>query len=145
SLIGINTAIYAESGSGGSLGIGFATPASTALKIMAEIIETGKVSRGWLGVEPQDVTPDLAKAFNLPQVRGVIIASVGQQSPAATSGLAVGDIILKINDKEAINTRQMLNEVAGLKPGTLIKLEVLRGGRKLSFDVTLAQRPKSFE
>ena len=112
---------------------------------MAEIIETGKVSRGWLGVEPQDVTPDLAKAFNLPQVRGVIIASVGQQSPAATSGLAVGDIILKINDKEAINTRQMLNEVAGLKPGTLIKLEVLRGGRKLSFDVTLAQRPKSFE
>lgn len=145
-LIGINTAIYAESGSsGGSLGIGFATPANTALKIMDEIIETGKVSRGWLGVEPQDVTADLAKAFNLPQVRGVIIASIGQQSPAAASGLAVGDIILNINDKAAINTRQMLNEVAGLKPGTIVKLEVLRGGRKLSFDVTLAQRPQSFE
>lgn len=144
-LIGINTAIYSESGSGGSLGIGFATPANTALKIMEEIIETGKVSRGWLGVEPQDVTPDLAKAFNLPQVRGVIIASIGQQSPAAATGLAVGDIIIKINDKQAINTRQMLNEVAALKPGTVVKLEVLRGGRTLSFDVTLAQRPQSFE
>lgn len=144
-LIGINTAIYSESSSGGSLGIGFATPANTALKIMNEIIETGKVSRGWLGVEPQDVTPDLAKAFNLPQIRGVIIASIGQQSPAAKTGLAVGDIIIKINDKQAINTRQMLNEVAALKPGTVVKLEVLRGGRKLSFDVTLAQRPKAFE
>ncbi|MDO5667883.1 MAG: trypsin-like peptidase domain-containing protein [Alcaligenaceae bacterium] len=144
-LIGINTAIYSESGSGGSLGIGFATPANTALKIMEEIIETGKVSRGWLGVEPQDVTPDLAKAFNLPQVRGVIIASIGQQSPAAATGLAVGDIIIKINDKQAINTRQMLNEVATLKPGTVVKLEVLRGGRTLSFDVTLAQRPQTFE
>lgn len=145
-LIGINTAIYSESGgAGGSLGIGFATPASTALKIMDEIIENGKVSRGWLGVEPQDVTPDLAKAFNLPQVRGVIIASIGKESPAAATGLAVGDIIIKINDKQAINTRQMLNEVAVLKPGTVVKLEVLRGGRTLSFDVTLAQRPQSFE
>ena len=145
SLIGINTAIYSEANSGGSLGIGFATPASTALKIMEEIIETGKVSRGWLGVEPQDVTADLAKAFNLPQVRGVIIASIGQNSPAAAVGLAVGDIIIKINDLQAINTRQMLNEVAALKPGTVVKLEVLRGGRTLEFNVTLAQRPQTFE
>lgn len=144
-LIGINTAIYSESNSGGSLGIGFATPAPTALKIMQEIVETGEVSRGWLGVEPQDVTPDLAKAFNLPQVRGVIIASIGQNSPAADVGLAVGDIIMKINNKQAINTRQMLNEVAILKPGTVVKFEVLRGGRPLTFDVTLAQRPKSFD
>ncbi|NLA89350.1 MAG: PDZ domain-containing protein, partial [Alcaligenaceae bacterium] len=86
-----------------------------------------------------------AKAFNLPQVRGVIIASIGKESPAAATGLAVGDIIIKINDKQAINTRQMLNEVAVLKPGSVVKLEVLRGGRTLSFDVTLAQRPQSFE
>lgn len=145
SLIGINTAIYSESNSGGSLGIGFATPATTALKIMKEIIETGEVSRGWLGVEPQDVTADLAKAFNLPQIRGVIIASIAQQSPAAAVGLSVGDIIIKINDKQAINTRQMLNEVAALKPGTLVQFEVLRGGRVLKFQVTLAQRPKTFE
>lgn len=145
SLIGINTAIYSESNSGGSLGIGFATPATTALKIMKEIIETGEVSRGWLGVEPQDVTADLAKAFNLPQIRGVIIASIAQQSPAAAVGLSVGDIIIKINDKQAINTRQMLNEVAALKPGTVVQFEVLRGGRVLKFQVTLAQRPKTFE
>lgn len=145
SLIGINTAIYSESNSGGSLGIGFATPASTALKIMEEIIETGEVSRGWLGVEPQDVSPDLAKAFNLPHVRGIIIASIGQNSPAAAVGLTVGDIIVKINDLPAINTRQMLNEVAAMKPGTVVKLEVLRGGRALEFNVTLAQRPKTFQ
>lgn len=145
SLIGINTAIYSEAHSGGSLGIGFATPASTAVKIMEEIIATGKVSRGWLGVEPQDVTADLAKAFNLPQVRGVIVASIGQNSPAASAGLAVGDIIIKINDLQAINTRQMLNEVATLKPGTVVKLEVLRSGRPIEFNVTLAQRPQTFE
>lgn len=112
---------------------------------MEEIIATGKVSRGWLGVEPQDVTADLAKAFNLPQVRGVIVASIGQNSPAASAGLAVGDIIIKINDLQAINTRQMLNEVATLKPGTVVKLEVLRSGRPLEFNVTLAQRPQTFE
>ena len=145
SLIGINTAIYSEASSGGSLGIGFATPASTALKIMEEIIETGEVSRGWLGVEPQDVSPDLAKAFNLPQVRGIIIASIGQSSPAAAVGLAVGDIIVEINDLPAINTRQMLNEVAAMKPGTVVKLGVLRSGRALEFNVTLAQRPRTFE
>ena len=145
SLIGINTAIYSESNSGGSLGIGFATPATTAFKIMEEIIKTGTVSRGWLGVEPQDVTADLAKAFNLPQVKGVIIASIGQNSPAAAVDLRVGDIIIKINDQQAINTRQMLNEVATLKPGTVVKLEILRGGRTLAFDVNLAQRPQTFE
>lgn len=144
-LIGINTAIYTESQSGGSLGIGFATPATAALQIMDEIIATGTVTRGWLGVEPQDVTADLAKAFNLATIQGVIIASIGTNSPAAESGLAVGDIITKINDKTAINTRHMLNEVASLKPGSTVKLEVLRGGRSQTFNVTLAQRPKTFE
>ncbi|WP_028357400.1 S1C family serine protease [Brackiella oedipodis] len=144
-LIGINTAIYSESDNGGSLGIGFATPAASALKIMQEIIDTGSVSRGWLGVEPQDVTAELAKAFKLPESRGIIIASIGQNSPAQAAGLQVGDIIQQLNGKPAISTSAMLNEVANLKPGTKIKVQVLRSGSVLNYEVTLAKRPRSFD
>ncbi|MBK1782266.1 trypsin-like peptidase domain-containing protein [Advenella sp. WQ 585] len=140
-LIGINTAIYSESEAGGSLGIGFATPAHTALKIMQEIIETGTVSRGWLGIEPQDITSDLAKAFNLDSTKGIIIASLVPNGPAGQAGLLVGDILLGMNDKEIIDTDQMLNEIAGFPPKSQMKFKILRSGKSQDVTVTLGQRP----
>ncbi|MFV9475495.1 S1C family serine protease [Advenella sp. RU8] len=140
-LIGINTAIYSESEAGGSLGIGFATPAQTALKIMQEIIETGTVSRGWLGIEPQDITSDLAKAFNLDSTKGIIIASLIPNGPAGQAGLLVGDILLGMNDREIIDTDQMLNEIAGFPPKTEVKFKILRAGKPQDLTVTLGQRP----
>lgn len=140
-LIGINTAIFSESASSGSLGIGFATPAGTALKIMHEIIETGHVSRGWLGLEPQAVTTDIAKAFNLLETRGVIIAAIVPNSPAAKAQLAVGDIIIELNNKPAISVNQLMNEVGSLKPGSRLQLKVLRGGKTIPAEVTLGERP----
>ncbi len=140
-LIGINTAIYSESEAGGSLGIGFATPAHTALKIMHEIIETGTVSRGWLGIEPQDITSDLAKAFNLDSTKGIIIASLVPNGPAGQAGLLVGDILLGMNDKNIIDTDQMLNEIAGFPPKSQVKFKILRSGKAQDVMVTLGQRP----
>ncbi|MCC3262541.1 PDZ domain-containing protein, partial [Paenibacillus polymyxa] len=97
-LVGINTAIYSESG--GSMGIGFATPIEIARKVMDDIVKTGSVKRGWLGVEPQDVTPELARAFALPRdTTGVIIAGVMRDGPGARGGLRVGDIVQSVNGK----------------------------------------------
>lgn len=140
-LIGINTAIFSESLGSGSLGIGFATPAGAALKIMREIIETGHVSRGWLGLEPQSVTTDIAKAFNLTETKGVIIASIVPNSPAAAAKLAVGDIIIELNNKPAISVNQLMNVVGSLKPGSKLPVKVLRGGKTIPVEVTLGQRP----
>ncbi|NOL50358.1 trypsin-like peptidase domain-containing protein [Pelistega europaea] len=140
-LIGINTAIYSEGDAGGSLGIGFATPAETALKIMHEIIETGKVTRGWLGVELQEVTTDIAKAFNLKETRGVIIASVVANGPAAKAKLAVGDIVVELNQKSIISANQLMNAISPLKPGTEITLKVLHNGKTATVPVVLGTRP----
>ncbi len=143
SLIGINTAIYSESDSSGSLGIGFATPAQTALKIMDEIIAHGKVRRGWLGLEPQDVTADIAKAFNLKQTRGVIIASMVNNGPAAKAGLMVGDIIIQLNTEPVTGVSQMMHDIASIPPQTAIRLKVLRGGKPVDLQVVLAERPQA--
>ncbi len=140
-LIGINTAIYSEAQGSGSLGIGFATPADTALKIMREIIDTGRVTRGWLGLEPQAVTTDIAKAFNLKETRGVIVASIVRNSPAETAKLAVGDIIMEMNGKPVIGVHQLMNEIAAIKPEASLSLTVLRAGKPTEIKVTLGKRP----
>lgn len=140
-LIGINAAIYSEERGGGSLGIGFATPAGTALKIMREIIDTGRVTRGWLGLEPQAITTDIAKAFNLKETRGVIIASIVRNSPAETAKLAVGDIVVEMNGKSVSGVNQLMNEIAGLKPETELTLTVLRAGKPTEVKVILGKRP----
>ncbi|MGE8657635.1 MAG: trypsin-like peptidase domain-containing protein [Achromobacter sp.] len=139
-LVGINTAIYSESG--GSMGIGFATPIDIARKVMDEIVKTGGVKRGWLGVEPQDLTPELARAFQLERdVRGVIIAGVLRDGPAAKGGLRVGDIVQTVNGKPMTDTSGLLAAIAQLTPGQHATLGVLRGGKVADVTVVVGTRP----
>jgi serine protease DegQ len=138
-LIGINTAIYSETG--GSLGIGFAIPATAAQNILQQIIDQGFVTRGWVGLEPQDITPDLAHAFNLSGVKGVIVAGLVRGGPAAQAGLKVGDIIQSVNDATVVDTTDFLSSVAQIKPGSMATVKILRAGRPVTITVKVAQRP----
>ncbi len=138
-LVGINTAIYSETG--GSLGIGFAIPARSAQTILEEIIRSGKVTRGWVGIEPQDVTPDLMRAFGLTRQEGLIVAGVLRGSPAHQAGLRVGDIVLALDDQPLADSIAFLNAVAPLKPGEVVQLTVLREGREFKMKVEVGERP----
>lgn len=138
-LVGVNTAIYSETG--GSLGIGFAIPARTAETILEEIIRTGKVSRGWLGIEPQDITPELMRAFGLDKQEGVIVASVLRGGPAHLAGLKVGDIVLELDGSPVKDSVAFLNEIAPLKPGAALPLTILREGRRYKIEVQIGERP----
>lgn len=138
-LVGINTAIYSESG--GSLGIGFAIPAPAAHRILDQIIQYGAVHRGWLGLEPQDITPDLARAFHLDDDRGAIVARVLPRGPAAAAGVQVGDIIQSLNGETIHDAYDLLNRLAPLEKGSTVTLGVLRKGRPLTLKVKVATRP----
>ena len=143
-LMGINTAIYSRSG--GSMGIGFAIPVSTAKQVLDGIVKDGQVTRGWIGVEPQDLNPELAQTFNIkPEAvknGGVIITGVLQNGPASDGGLRPGDVVLKVADTSVNNTSQLLNAVASLKPQLPATISVQRGDKALELKVTVAQRPK---
>jgi Do/DeqQ family serine protease len=139
-VVGINTAIYSQSG--GSLGIGFAVPIDTARSVMEEIVRAGFVRRGWLGVEPQDLTPELARAFKLKSPRGAIIAGVMREGPAGRGGVRVGDIVQSIDGNDVQNTASMLAMVALLPPGQEVTLSVLRAGRPLDLKVKIGVRPQ---
>ncbi|MBV6272661.1 trypsin-like peptidase domain-containing protein [Alcaligenaceae bacterium CGII-47] len=138
-LVGINTAIYSETG--GSLGIGFAIPAAAAHQIMDEIIEHGTVTRGWLGIEPQDITPDLARAFHLKNDEGVIIARVLRGGPAARSGVRVGDIVHSLDGHAVMDSVDLLNQIAPLKQGGSAELGLQRDGEPLTVVVQVGVRP----
>ncbi|HEY0821444.1 MAG TPA: trypsin-like peptidase domain-containing protein [Rhizobacter sp.] len=140
-LLGINTAIYSRSG--GSMGIGFAIPASTARLVMEGLVRDGQVTRGWIGVEPRDLTPEIAETFNLPIKQGVLITGVLQNGPAAAGGVRPGDVVVKVADTAVANTVQLLTAVAELKPQTTATLAVQRGDRTLELKVVVAQRPRS--
>jgi serine protease DegQ len=138
-LIGINSAIYSRSG--GSLGIGFAIPVSTAKTVMESIIKTGHVVRGWIGVEPQDITPELAESFGLAQKSGVIIAGVLRNAPADMAGMKPGDILVTVDDKSIADTTEMLNTIAQLPPGKRSKMTVLRKNQAIALNITVGMRP----
>mgnify|MGYP000874323754 FL=1 len=138
-LIGINTAIYSQSG--GSVGIGFAIPVSTAKTVMEAIIKDGHVVRGWIGVETQDITPELAQSFNLQRTSGAIIAGVVRNGPADKAGIVPGDILLTVQGKPVGDTTEMLNLIAQLPPGGKAKMTVLRKNREAALDVMVGKRP----
>jgi Do/DeqQ family serine protease len=139
-LLGINTAIYSRSG--GSLGIGFAIPVSTARQVMEGLIKDGLVTRGWIGVEPRDLTPEIAQTLNLPIKQGVLITGVLGSGPASAAGLRPGDVVVRIADTPVTNTAQLLGAVAALKPQAVAEIGVQRGDRALALNVVVAQRPR---
>ena len=137
-LMGINTAIYSRSG--GSMGIGFAIPTSTARSVMEAIVRDGQVTRGWIGVEPQDLTPELAESFGLKAGSGVIITGVLQDGPAAKAGIHPGDVITAVAGRKVANVAQLLSAVAALPPGTPAQLDVIRKDGASSIQVTPGKR-----
>jgi serine protease DegQ len=139
-LLGINTAIYSRTG--GSLGIGFAIPVSTARNVMDQIVRTGGVVRGYIGVEPQDITPELAQAFKLPRDQGAIIAAVMRSGPADKAGVRPGDILIEVDGQAIPNTATMLNVIAQIPPGVTRKFVFLRQGREIGIDITVGKRPR---
>jgi len=138
-LLGINTAIFSKTG--GSLGIGFAIPVSTARQVMESLIRDGRVTRGWIGVEPRDLTPEMAKTLDLPVKQGVLIAGLVENGPASEGGIRLGDVVVKVAEAQVNNTPQLLNAVAALKPRQTATLTVQRGNKRLDVPVTVGQRP----
>jgi serine protease DegQ len=138
-LVGINTAIYSETG--GSLGIGFAIPAAAAHHILDEILAHGRVRRGWLGLEPQDITPDLAQAFGLKDTRGAIVARILPGGPAARAGVRVGDVIRSLDGQPVEDAYDLVNRLAPLPTDSTARLALLRQGRTLTLDVKVGVRP----
>ncbi len=139
-LIGINTAIFSQSG--GSEGIGFAIPVSLAKISMTQIVEKGYVSRGWLGVEIQELSPALAESFGIKDESGIIIAGVLRNGPADKAGLQPGDIILKVNDKPVDGVHAALNAIAQTPPGEKITVSGVRNKKQLKVEAVVAERPR---
>ena len=140
SLMGINTAIYSRSG--GSMGIGFAIPVSTAKQVLESIVKDGQVTRGWIGVEPQGLNSELMETFNVKTSEGVIITGVLQNGPAGQAGIKPGDVITAVNGKSVGNVTELLGAVAALKPGVAAPLSVQRDGKTTDISVTPSKRER---
>src|SRR5438128_6781276 len=139
-LIGINTAIFSRSG--GSMGIGFAIPVSTAQMVLEQIVKTGSVTRGWIGVEVQEITPPIAESFKLGGTRGALIAGVLRGGPADKAGIKPGDVLLEVQGKPVADPAAMLNLIAALAPGSAATMKVKRQGQDMDASVTVGRRPK---
>ncbi|WP_255573597.1 Do family serine endopeptidase [Deefgea tanakiae] len=139
-LLGINTAIYSKTG--GSLGIGFAIPATTVKQVMEAIIKDGSMTRGWLGIEVQDVSPEMANSLQLESSKGALIAGVVRNGPAARSGIRPGDVLVQIDGKEVTNSSQMLDLISALPPERVTPMVVMRQGSAMQIEATVGKRPK---
>jgi S1-C subfamily serine protease len=139
-LMGINTAIYSRSG--GSMGIGFAIPVSTAKMVLDGIVKEGSVTRGWIGVEPADLSPELKDAFGVKAKRGVLITGVLQNGPAAQAGVKPGDVVVEVSGNQISSVSELLSGVAALKPGTPAKFRLLRRDDQVEINVTPGLRPR---
>jgi serine protease DegQ len=138
-LLGINTAIYSRSG--GSMGIGFAIPVSSARQVLDAIVRDGQVTRGWIGVEPQELNAELAQAFSVKAQSGVIITGVLQNGPAAQAGLRPGDVVTAVGGRSVKNVSELLSAVAALKPGEPAKLAIERRDQRTELNITPGKRP----
>jgi serine protease DegQ len=141
SLIGINTAIY--SNNGGSMGIGFAIPINLAKQVMESIIKTGGVTRGWIGIEPQNLTPELVDSMRLPKdTRGIVITGVLEGGPADRANLKPGDVLISLNNESIKDVIDLLNQVAGIEPGTAVNCKIIRKEKEISLSIKISKRPK---
>lgn len=138
-LIGINSAIFSQSG--GNMGIGFAVPSNQARTVMESLIKHGKVMRGFLGIQMQEVDEKLAKSFNLPDQNGVLVAEVVPEGGAQKGGIKNGDVIVALNGKRIEDMAVFRDSVASMPPGTKVKLQVVRNGKSQDMEITLAERP----
>ncbi len=139
-LVGINTAIYSQSG--GSMGIGFAIPVSLARSVMEQIIKSGSVTRGWIGVEVQEISPELAESFRLPGTEGAVISGVMRGSPADKAGMRPGDVLMTVAGKPVKDAQVMLELIASLTPGQSARFKIRRDGKELELAGTIGKRPK---
>jgi serine protease Do len=139
-LVGINTAIISH-GSGGSQGIGFAVPVNLAHQVMDQILKNGKVVRAYMGILPQDMTADMAKAFGQKEARGVVVGDVSASSPAQEGGVQRGDIILEVNGKPVETSNQLRNSISMMPPGTTVNLKLLRDGNEKNLSFKLREMP----
>ncbi|MDH5750887.1 MAG: DegQ family serine endoprotease [Deltaproteobacteria bacterium] len=138
-IVGVNTAIFSRTG--GNMGIGFAIPINMARKIMDQLIASGRVVRGYLGVVIQEVTPELAPALGLSSTEGVLIANIGPDSPALKAGMERGDVVTTFNGKKVNTTNELRNTVAAVSPGAVVPVEVVRKGKKITLKVQVGEQP----
>jgi serine protease Do len=139
-LIGINTAIFSRTG--GYQGIGFAVPSNMVRLVMDQLVQKGKVTRGWIGVTIQELTPELAQEFGLKKSKGALVSDVGKDSPAAKAGIMRGDIILELNGKEVKDVSSLRNMVAQSKTGSEITIKILRAGKEFVVKVLIVELPR---
>ena len=139
-LVGINTAIYSRTG--GSVGIGFAIPTTIITDVMDQLIKNGRVVRGYFGIEPEDISAEVAEALKLPRAQGVFVRGVMPDQPAGKAGMLPGDIILSINDTPVSGTPAMLTQIARLTPGSSARVLVLRQSKEVPLTVTVGERPR---
>jgi serine protease Do len=141
--MGVNTAIYSPSG--GSVGIAFSIPASTVKTVIAQLKDKGSVSRGWIGVQIQPVTPDIADSLGLKKAEGALVAEPQANGPAAKAGIESGDVITAVNGETVKDARELARTIGGLAPGNAVKLNVLHKGQDKVIDLTLGQLPNAME
>ena len=139
-LLGINSAIYSQTG--GSVGIGFAIPVSTAKSVLDAIVKDGEVVRGWIGIESQDITPEMVESFGLSKRSGAMIAGVVRGGPAERAGIQPGDILVAVAGKKVADTSEMLKLVAQLEPGASVPMTIVRQGRETTIAVKIGRRPR---
>jgi len=143
-LVGINTAILSH-GSGGNEGIGFAIPINLARNVMGQIIDHGKVTRGYLGVVIQPITPNMSKALNLSKLEGALVSDVNAKGPAKDAGVLRGDVITAINGNTVDDSNELRNTISMMQPGQTVKLTINRNGSTKDIDVKLGELPLSKE
>ncbi|SHH00257.1 Do family serine endopeptidase [Bradyrhizobium erythrophlei] len=142
-VMGVNTAIYSPSG--GSVGIAFSIPASTVKSVIAQLKDKGSVSRGWIGVQIQPVTPDIAESLGLKKAEGALVAEPQANGPAAKAGIESGDVITKVNGEAVKDARELARTIGGFAPGSAVKLDVVHKGQDKTVNLTLGQLPNTVE